>query len=134
MLPSLTALPEAVPPSSVEPDGRPVILLAEDEQQIRRVFRLVLERAGYRVLTAGDGVEALTISRAFSGAIHLLLTDVDMPNMDGPALWECIARERPEAKVLLMSGRAAVPGLPFVRKPLSPAMLKEAVYRLVPAG
>jgi CheY-like chemotaxis protein len=126
--------PGTVSPSARGPDCRPVILLAEDEVQIRRVFRLVLERDGYRVLAAADGQEALTMSRAFSGVIDLLLTDIEMPGMSGLALWECIRRERPETKVLLMSGRASVRGLPFVRKPMTPASLKAAVRELVRAG
>ncbi len=113
---------------------RPVILLAEDEAQIRRVFRLVLEHAGYQVLLAADGQEALAVSRAFPGAINLLLTDVEMPKMTGPALWECIRRERPGMKVLLMSGRVAVRGLPFVRKPLTAARLKAVVDELLRTG
>lgn len=134
MRPSLPAAPEVPPPSGGSPDSRPVILLADDELQIRRMFRLILESDGYRVLTARDGDDALSISRAFEGAIHLLLTDVNMPRMDGPTLWGCISRERPETKVLLISGNALVRGLPFLRKPLTPAKLKRAVHDLVPPG
>jgi DNA-binding NtrC family response regulator len=128
--------PKAVVPPSPggSSDFRPVILLAEDELQIRKVFRLILERDGYRVLTACDGAEALAVSRAFPGAIQLLLTDVDMPKMDGPTLWGRLSHERPETKVLLMSGHIAVREFPFLQKPLTPARLKQAVHGLVPPG
>jgi CheY-like chemotaxis protein len=104
MRPVPPAAPE-VPPSSGGPsDSRPVILIAEDELQIRRVFRLVLERDGYRVLTACDGDDALAVSRAFPGAIHLLLTDVRMPELEGPELCRRVRQTRPEIMCLLMSG------------------------------
>ena len=70
-----------------------VILLAEDEVVVQNVARIILEREGYFLLTAHDGQEALEISRHYPGPIHLLLTDVLMPRMDG--------RKRPAKTVLI---------------------------------
>src|SRR5258706_779138 len=103
-----------------------VILLAEDEMLVRNVVRAMLVEAGYMVLDAVDGADALEVSRKYDGAIDLLLTDVKMPGMSGVQLCSHITRERPAIKVLLMSGktsgefRSAGPAVPLLRKPFMP--------------
>lgn len=82
------------------------VLVADDEPMVRRVAVQVLQRAGYRVLEACDGVDALAISRRHDGEIALLLTDVVMPRLAGPALAAELRRERPGIGVLFMSGFA----------------------------
>ncbi len=82
------------------------ILIAEDEDGIREVSRRILERNGYHVLTAENGVEALRVLSEHRGVIHLLLTDVVMPRMLGKDLAEGAARLHPSIKVLYMSGYA----------------------------
>ena len=112
---------------------RTVILLADDEVLIRDVASKVLQSAGYFVLAANDGEDALNISRHFPGTIHALLSDVNMPNLDGLELREQILLERPETKVLLMSGQIESPveSIPFLRKPFGCSVLKEKVHQLL---
>jgi signal transduction histidine kinase/ActR/RegA family two-component response regulator len=82
------------------------ILLVEDESALRDVTGRMLVSHGYTVLAAEDGEQALQAARAHDGRIDLLLTDVIMPRMTGPQLAETFRRERPDARVLLMSGFA----------------------------
>jgi PAS domain S-box-containing protein len=88
------------PPSS----GHETILLVEDEENLRRLTRTSLENQGYSVIDASDGVAAIQLSQAHQGPIHLLLTDVIMPGMNGRELANHIYPTRPELKVLYMSG------------------------------
>jgi CheY-like chemotaxis protein len=115
-----------------QPD-QPVILVADDEVAIRNIARLTLEEAGYFVLTAGDGEQALDLSRGFHGTIHVLVSDVMMPKLDGMALREQILRERPTVKVLLMSGSTGRPleGVAFLPKPFETGQLEQRVQELV---
>ena len=115
---------------------KPVILVVDDEAPIRDFICYILETAGYVVLTAADGEQALQVSRAFPTPIHLLLSDVDMPRLDGMSLREQILRERPAMKVLLLSGRVEEPpeGVEFLRKPCQAEVLRHHVRRLLPAG
>jgi len=110
-----------------------VILLADDEVLIRNVARKVLQSAGYFVLPANDGEEALNISRQYPGKIDVLLSDVNMPNLDGLELREQILVERPGTKVLLMSGQVESPAecIPFLRKPFGSSVLKERIHQLL---
>ena len=80
------------------------ILVVEDEKAVRDLTVRMLERLGYHLLTAASGAEAIAVSRAFSGTIHLLLTDVVMPNMSGRQLADELAVSRPDMKVLYLSG------------------------------
>jgi PAS domain S-box-containing protein len=80
------------------------VLLVEDEDMVRDLGVRLLERNGYRVLSASDGSHALQESEQYDGPIHLLITDVVMPGMDGPELARCLAPLRPETRVLYISG------------------------------
>lgn len=113
--------------------GRTVILIAEDEVMVRNIARIVLEAEGYFVLTAGDGEQALSMSRQFPGTIHALLSDVRMPNLDGLELRTKILTERPGIKVLLMSGYIESPAedIPFLPKPFGPTVLKQRMRELL---
>ncbi len=84
--------------------GHETILLVEDEENLRRLARQSLENQGYRVIDAPDGAAAIKISQAHKGPIHLLLTDVIMPGMNGRELANQISPTRPEMRVLYMSG------------------------------
>jgi len=99
--PAVVALPaEAV---AAEP-GTETILLVEDEANLRYLARQYLEKQGYRVIEAADGAVAMQIAVAHEGVIHLLLTDVIMPGMNGRELAQRISEIRPNVKVLYMSG------------------------------
>jgi PAS domain S-box-containing protein len=90
----------------VEPagPGSETILLVEDEASMRKLLVEVLQHKGYNVLAAEDGARALEISRKYTGIIHLLITDVVMPAMRGEQLAEQLKQERPETRVMFMSG------------------------------
>jgi PAS domain S-box-containing protein len=86
--------------------GEETILLVEDEQALREVTRRILAGAGYEVIVAASGPEAIEAADGHTGPIDLLLSDVIMPQMPGPQLAEKLLVERPSVRVLLMSGFA----------------------------
>jgi two-component system cell cycle sensor histidine kinase/response regulator CckA len=83
------------------------ILLAEDEQPVRTFVLAMLQQNGYNVIVAVDGQEALNKSRQFTGPIHLLLSDVQMPNMTGIELATQLQIDRPNTRVLFDVGDGA---------------------------
>jgi DNA-binding NtrC family response regulator len=87
-------------------DGWETVLLVEDEASVRQASRQFLARSGYTVLEASDGEDGLRVSREHRGPIHLMVTDVVMPRMGGPKLAERLSDERPDMKVLFVSGYA----------------------------
>ena len=91
---------------AVEAGGSEIVLLAEDEQVVRRLVKEMLERLGYSVLVASNGVEALERLEEHEGRVDLLLTDVVMPGMSGRELAGIVRRRCPRARVLFMSGYA----------------------------
>ncbi len=106
--------------------GHGTVLLVEDEADVRNLARDILERYGYRVLVAARGSEALTVSARHRGPIHVLLTDVVMPEMSGPELAERLTTARPDTRVLYMSGYSEVgPALDgrLLQKPFTPDAL-----------
>ncbi|RPH62136.1 MAG: response regulator, partial [Acidobacteria bacterium] len=116
------------------------VLLAEDDTLVRKFAREVLKREGYAVIEAARGDEALEMASRTSGPIHLLLTDVVMPGMNGRALWEKLSASRAETRVLFMSGytddavvRRGVgdDGLPFLQKPFTFVALAREVRRVL---
>jgi PAS domain S-box-containing protein len=133
-LPRTDAPPEpasAAAPSAL-PRGTETVLLVEDEKEVRGLAREVLEGLGYTVLEAAVPGDASLIAERHVGLIELLLTDVVMPGMSGRALASRVAAERPETKVLFMSGytddaivRHGVlePGTSFLEKPFTPQAL-----------
>jgi len=96
--------PERAAPRDIT--GEDTILLVEDEEAVRSFAARALKLRGYRVLEAAGGEEALEIVKQQRGAIHLLITDVVMPNMDGPTLVREVKRLRPDMAVIFMSGYA----------------------------
>ena len=84
--------------------GSETILVVEDESALRKIAIRTLEAAGYRVLSAADGEEALSVGARYEGDIHLLLTDVVMPHMGGRVLAQKLSRIRSSLKVIYMSG------------------------------
>jgi len=112
----------------IVPTGNETILLVEDEPAILRMTRMMLERKGYSVLPAGAPADAISIANAYVGKIHLLMTDVVMPEMNGRDLAEKVTAIFPEIKLLFMSGYAANvithqgvldDGVAFMQKPFS---------------
>ncbi|MGM0578397.1 MAG: ATP-binding protein [Myxococcota bacterium] len=106
-LPRTRAPAEAAPEEKPEiaiPEGREVILLVEDEMLVRNLARRVLEQAGYAVLPARDAEEALQAWEGAGDRIELLITDVVMPGLSGPALADRLLEDAPDLPVLFMSG------------------------------
>ena len=87
--------------------GSETVLLAEDDGIVRRLAERILRQAGYEVLVAQDGAEALLLSERHRGPIHLLISDVVMPQMNGGELFGHLATSRPETRVLYLSGYTA---------------------------
>jgi CheY-like chemotaxis protein len=100
--PVLAAIKSTPEPATVR--GSETILLVEDAEPLRVLAQLFLKENGYQVLTAADGSEAQRIAAEFTGPIHLLLTDVVMPGINGRVLAERLAPSHPAMKVLFMSG------------------------------
>jgi PAS domain S-box-containing protein len=100
------AAPEPALPSQRDVTGQDTILLVEDEEAVRSFAARALRMRGYHVLEAGGGEEALEIVRNAQAPIHLLITDVVMPNMDGPTLVRHVRGLKPEMAIIFMSGYA----------------------------
>jgi two-component system cell cycle sensor histidine kinase/response regulator CckA len=123
--------------------GSETLLLVEDETSVRLASAQFLTRSGYNVLEASNGEDALRVSRAHTGRIDLMITDVVMPKMGGPVLAEWLVGERPKMRVLFVSGyaehtvlrhgRAAV-AVAFLQKPFSGKMLAGKVREVLEEG
>ncbi|MDO9018952.1 MAG: ATP-binding protein [Deltaproteobacteria bacterium] len=133
----------AVTPTATSLEGSETILLVEDEAQVRDVVHAILRRAGYRVLVARDGEDALRQSEGFAGPIDLLLTDVVMPRMSGPELARHLAPTRPETAIVCMSGYTddilTRHGLPdaevsYLQKPITSVSLTRKVREAIDAA
>jgi CheY-like chemotaxis protein len=120
--------------------GRETILLIEDEPAVRGLVHETLRLHGYTVLAARHGIEALLASAKYVGPIHLILTDVVMPQMSGPEVAEKILTVRPGVKVLYMSGYPDHPVFDqgsvrretgFLPKPFSPHVLVQKVREVL---
>jgi PAS domain S-box-containing protein len=122
------------------PGGSETILLVEDEPLVLEVAVAALRGLGYKVLCAGSGDEALALARQHPEPIHLLLTDVVMPNMSGPDLARRLAEMRPGTRVLYTSGYTddtvllhgvLEAGVAFLQKPYGPAALAARVREVL---
>jgi PAS domain S-box-containing protein len=125
---SLPVLRDGTPAASAATVGQEVVLVVEDEDQVRRLVVTALERGGYTVLQSGSPDAALELARETPGPIHLLLTDVIMPGMDGAELQRRLERVRTGFRTLFMSGYASNiigehgvldDGICFIQKPFS---------------
>jgi PAS domain S-box-containing protein len=135
--------PPPAQPRATPTRGTETILVAEDEVTVRSLVHRVLERQGYTVLAATNGAEALELATRYAGKIDLLLTDVVMPELGGPALAGQLAPERSDMRVLFMSGytdqeilRRGVAEFHagFIAKPFSPATLALKVREVLDTG
>jgi len=142
-LPQLTAEPpktEIVAVESAMPGGSETVLLVEDEDVVRVLARKILEQAGYNVLDARGGEEAIRLCRERTEPIHLLLTDVVMPETSGKEIADCLTLLRPTTRVLFMSGytdEAIVhhgvldSNVEFIQKPFTPIALAKKVRHVL---
>ncbi len=132
----------APPAVSVTMPGHPTILLVEDDDAIRILLRNSLEKTGYRVIEARDGAEAIFQAELHEDPIHLLITDVVMPVMGGPALARNLAQTHPGIRLLLISGcpeelvdvqQLVDNGAHFVQKPFTQRRLLACVEAILNA-
>lgn len=115
------------------------VLIADDEDELRNLLKLFLQRQGYRVLEAEDGSAAWSTWEAHSAAIDLLVSDVCMPGLTGVELLEKIRGVRPTLPAVLISGNLGAVKLPeltagqtvFLPKPFHPGLLIEVVQTLL---
>ncbi|MFI5892055.1 response regulator [Actinoplanes sp. NPDC051513] len=134
--------PQPPPPPAPDADGGLTVLLADDEEDLRDVTARFIAKAGYRVLTAADGNEALEVAERHAGPIHCLVTDVMMPGMDGRQLAHKFLEDHPDTKVIFISGyaealiddngRSLEPGRTVLAKPFSSAELTAALKAALP--
>ena len=120
--------------------GNETILLAEDEPSVRGLAARVLRNQGYKILEAVNGSEALQIASKHKEQIHLLLTDIVMPQIGGKELYDQLKHLRPNLKVLFTSGytenaivhQGDLPhGVAFLQKPFSPIFLTHKVREIL---
>ncbi|MGD9846131.1 MAG: response regulator, partial [Variibacter sp.] len=133
-------VPDAQPKPSADLTGQGTILLVEDEEGLRGLNARGLASRGYTVLEAGNGLEAIEVLEARSGEIDLVVSDVVMPEMDGPTLLREMRKRNPDLKIVFVSGYAedafeknlpeggqfAFLAKPFTLKQLS-AIVKETI-------
>jgi DNA-binding NtrC family response regulator len=105
--------------------GGRVIMVVDDEESVRLLLSILLERDSYTVLLANDGQHALDVARQHDGEISALVTDYKMPRLDGLQLARTLVAERPGMRVMIMSGRISNPdalqrcGFPMLPKPFT---------------
>jgi CheY-like chemotaxis protein len=136
-------LPGAVPEPAAEakagPVSEPTVLIVEDEQPVRNLVLLSLANRGYRLLSAGSGTQALELLAKEQQPIDVLLTDANMPGMNGVELVRRLLSERPSLQVIIMSGFTEdLPRLGeleekvgLLPKPFAPKDVRERVDRLL---
>jgi CheY-like chemotaxis protein len=141
-LPLIAAAGEAVQPKAeARPaGGNETILLAEDENDVRVLITHVLRDAGYRVIEAATGEDAVKMFDGRADGIALFISDVIMPKMNGKDAYVQIKKTRPDIKVLFISGYTAdiikskgilEEGLPFLSKPIIPDQLLRKVREVI---
>src|SRR6185295_17350373 len=120
--------------------GNEVVLLVEDQDELRGLLRESLQGRGYRVLEAKNGFDALSVAEIYGGRIHVAVTDIVMPMMSGRALAQNLFQARPETPILFMSGyphdaanprEAVSPDVDFLQKPFEPAKLADKIRELL---
>jgi two-component system, cell cycle sensor histidine kinase and response regulator CckA len=136
------AAAKAAPPPAVARAHGETVLVVEDERAMLVVLTSILEGAGYVVLAANNGAEALRISSEHKGAIDLVMTDVVMPQMSGQSVVQQLKQQRPSVRVIFMSGYAEdavasggvlAPNTAFIGKPFTTAALVQKVREVLDA-
>ena len=114
----------------------PTVLLVDDDDMVRRLAATVLEKHGYRVVPARNGVEALMLHTSYPGEIDVILTDIVMPEMSGTEFALRVLEKHPGARIVLMSGLPPdggnlPPGCPLVLKPFRQEALIAALEEVL---
>jgi CheY-like chemotaxis protein len=141
----MSSAPPPTPAAAHATRGHETILLVEDEEAVRGLAQRILADQGYKVLTAGDGREALQLYRTLSEPIHLIITDVVMPEMSGKELVDALAAHVAQSapgslpRILYCSGYPdsahlhglLPPGAAFLEKPFTPDSLTQKVREVL---
>ena len=136
-LPRHVVLTESTPPKSTSelpPQGHETILLVEDEPAILNMEKLMLEKFGYRILTAARPSQALHVAKAHTGRIHLLITDMILPEMDGRDLAKSLISLNPELKCLFTSGYTDAIIARYGKSGEEFNFIQKTVFQAVPGG
>jgi signal transduction histidine kinase len=133
-----------MPPAPIEKSANfETVLVVEDEDIVRELVCEVLEDQGYNVICARDGIEAMNTAAEFDGTIHLLVTDVIMPHMNGHELAGKLSAVRPEMKILYVSGYSDTeigdhgvldPRYELLQKPFTPQTLARKIRDVIAEG
>jgi two-component system, cell cycle sensor histidine kinase and response regulator CckA len=135
---AVPAAPSPVPPVSVR--GSETVLLVEDEEMVRKLVHKVLKANGYTVLLAAEGIDAERVAEQHAGPIHLLMTDVVLPGINGKQVAQLLTAARPKIRVLYLSGYTddaivhhgvLESGVAFLQKPFTPAVLGRKVREVL---
>jgi PAS domain S-box-containing protein len=135
-------LVEIKEPRPADARGNETILVVEDAQAILKLADRMLSQLGYNVMTAKNPVEAIALAKQYDGVIHLLLTDVIMPDMNGQELGDLLLHEYPNIHILFMSGYTASvisdrgilkEGVNFISKPFSKQDLSQKIRQILDA-
>jgi two-component system cell cycle sensor histidine kinase/response regulator CckA len=130
------AEPVEAPRETAVPGGAETILLVEDEDGVRRVVETMLTRHGYNVLSSPSCGDAMALAERYAGPIHLLITDIVMPGMSGRTMAESLIAQRPETKVLYVSGYGgpieSETTTGFLQKPFTTEELARKIRDLFP--
>ncbi len=135
--------PESTPSAPTPVGGSETVLVVEDQEEVRKLTKRVLEARGYTVLAARNGAEALEIVARHPNRIHLMITDVVMPGMNGREVARLACARRSDLKVLYVSGytgeavlqhRLLEPGVAFLQKPFTPDVLARKTREVLDNG
>jgi len=139
----LAEAPESTTGTPTPARGSETILVVEDQEEVRKLTQRVLEARGYAVLAAANGAEALEIVDRHATPIHLMITDVVMPGMNGREVAQLACAKRSDLKVLFVSGytgeavlqnRLLEPGVAFLQKPFTPDVLARKTREVLDDG
>ena len=110
----------------------PVSLVVDDEPSVRRYVSAILQREHFETLEAEDGAHGLQVVNQLGGGVDLIVSDIQMPNMDGVTFAHAVKNSFPDMPVILVSGYSeADGGFEFVEKPFSPGALMKAVRNVL---
>jgi CheY-like chemotaxis protein len=131
--------PTSTNPGSKRPAGGYTVLVVDDEEAVRRLACRMLTWTGYQALEASHGREAIATIEQHAGSVHLVLTDIKMPGMNGRELGRQVEQRWPGKPILYMSGFASEvfengllePGAPFLSKPFTQDDLAQKVRGLL---
>ena len=111
-----------------------MVLIVDDHEEVCRLVGIVLTAKGYQIEYANNGLDALEKLRARNGGFRAVITDYEMPGMNGSELRDRILSEWPKMAVAIMSGQTALEGIPFLAKPFTPAELYATLESVISTG